>query len=328
MSRPYAAGLAEYAETRPDLVCLTGDLTVSCEVDTFAAAHPERFFNIGMAEQNMMGIAGGLARGGLLPAVHTFGVFATRRPFDQVAMAIGFPRLRVRLMGFLPGLTTPGGVTHQAIDDASLMRSVPGMTVLDLGDATEIRGVHAALDAVDGPSYCRVMRGDVPVLFEEPLVVGKVRVLSEGSDLCLISSGAATGEAIEGAASLRDAGVSVAHLHASTLKPFDDPVVAGTIAACRAVVTVENHLVDGGLGTAVAETMAAVRIARPFAKLGLQNTYAAGGTQGYLFERFGLSAAHVVATAERLLDVDLGSPDDRREAVPDGHVQGTAVEAL
>jgi transketolase len=304
-ARPYAAAFVDYAATKPDLVCLTGDLTASCEVDDFKAAYPERFYNIGMAEQNMIGIAGGMARGGLLPVVHTFGVFATRRPFDQLAMAIGFPRLRVRLMGFLPGLTTPGGVTHQAIDDVALMRSVPGMSVFDLGDASEIKGIHPLLDEIEGPAYCRVMRGEVPVLFHEPMVLGQARVLSRGSDLCLISSGAASAEAIAAAAAMSDAGLSVTHLHVSTLKPFDDPRIAEAMEACGGVLTVENHLTDGGLGTVVAETLAARRIGMPFAKLGLRDTYAMGGSQKFLFERFGLSTAHLIDAVEHLLGIDL-----------------------
>ncbi len=299
--RPYASAIVAYGERYSEAVCLTGDLTASCEIDLFRDRFPERYFNFGMAEQNILGIAGGMAKGGLLPIVHTFGVFLSRRAFDQVSMAIGVPHARVRLMGFLPGLTTPGGVTHQAIDDVALMTSVPGMTVLDLGDATEIASALDAVHDVDGPVYCRVMRGDVPVLFDTPLVLGKARVLGRGHDLCLISASVTTVEAIKAAETLRAAGVSVMHLHLATLKPCDDPAIVEAMAAARAVITLENHLVRGGLGTTVAETIARNGLGRRLVTLGLQDTYAAGGKLPYLLGRFGMDAAAVVRAAEALL---------------------------
>jgi len=299
--RPYADALLRYGAEHDDVVCLAGDLTASCEIDAFRDAFPARFINVGMAEQNMMGIAGGLAKAGLFPLVHTFGVFATRRPLDQVEMAIALPRVRARIMGFLPGLTTPGGPTHQAIDDVSIMRALPGMTVLDPGDATEISSALVALDSIDGPAYCRVMRGDVPVLFDTPLEVGRVRTLSEGNDLCLVSSSITTGEAMRAAEVLAADGVSVAHLHVSTLEPLDDPALPAAIAGTKAVVTLENHLTTGGLGSAVAEVMAEAGIGRRLVRLGLRDTYATGGSQEYLFGRFGLDAGAVLRAAGELL---------------------------
>ena len=300
-SRPYARAFVDYARDRPEVVCITGDLTQPCEVDGFRDAYPERFINAGMAEQNMIGIASGLAREGLLPCVHSFGVFLTRRALDQISMAIAYPRVRVRLMGFLPGITSPGGVTHQAIDDLAIMCALPNMTVLDLADVSEIRAVHSVLDRVDGPAYCRVLRGDVPACFDTPPVLGKLRRLSSGGDVCVVSSSIATGEAMRAVSALKRRGVSVCHLHAWTLKPFDDPDLPAALESAGGVVTVENHLVAGGLGTAVAETMVRHRIARPFAKLGLQDTYAVGGTQLYLMKRFGLSAEHIIRAVDEVL---------------------------
>jgi transketolase len=213
-------------------------------------------------------------------------------------------------MGFLPGVATPGGVTHQAIDDVALMASVPGMTVLDLGDATEISSVLEAAHAVDGPVYCRVMRGDVPVLFDTPLALGRARVLSQGTDLCLISASVTSGEAIKAAEALRLAGVSVAHLHVSTLKPCNDSAIVEAIAGCRAVITLENHLVRGGLGSIVAELIARRGLGRRLLTLGLQDTYAAGGTLPYLLGRFGMDAAAVIRAAERLLDLRVTTTAD------------------
>ncbi len=299
--RPYATAIVEYAKKHDEVVCLTGDLTASCEIDGFRDTFADRYFNFGMAEQNIISIAGGMAKGGVLPYVHTFGVFTTRRPYDQVAMSVGVPRARVRMMGFLPGLTTPGGVTHQAIDDVALMSAIPNMTIVDLGDATEISSVHDQIHDVDGPVYCRVMRGDVPVLFDTPLELGKVRVLAEGADICVLSSSITTAEAIKAVAHLSNQGVSVAHIHVSTLKPFDDPRVAEILSGVKGVVTLENHLVFGGLGSAVADLIATQGLGVRLIKLGLQDTYGAGGSLNYLLDRFGMTASSVVSAAETLL---------------------------
>ncbi len=263
VTRPYARQFVAWARHREKVLCLSADLTGSCEVDDFRDAYPDRFLSLGMAEQNMIGVAAGLAREGFTPFVHTFGVFLTRRVYDQVAMSVAYPNLQVRLLGFLPGLTTPGGVTHQAIDDVALMRTLPNMTVLDTGDATEVETVLDVVDAVPGPVYCRVLRGEVPRLFADPMRLDQVRVLSEGNDVCIISSGICTEEAMRALAAVRGAGVSVTHLHASTLKPFGDPRVLDAVQGCRAgVITMENHSIVGGLGAAVAELLAGAGIGR------------------------------------------------------------------
>ncbi|MCK5796917.1 MAG: hypothetical protein KAI47_07035, partial [Deltaproteobacteria bacterium] len=194
VTRPHRDALVRFAATRPEVVVLSADLTSSCEADGFRQAYPDRFFSLGMAEQNMMGFAGGLAREGFAPYVHTFSVFVTRRPFDQVAMSIAYPNLPVRLLGFLPGVSTPGGVTHQAIDDLALMRALPNMTVIECGDATEMESLLGAIEHVDGPVYVRALRGAVPRLFpaDEPLVVGQPRLLGEGDMVSVLSSGMGT----------------------------------------------------------------------------------------------------------------------------------------
>jgi transketolase len=163
--KPYGRALAELARARPDVVCLSGDLTRQCEVDLFAGEFPERFIHAGMAEANMIGVAGALARQGLMPFVHSFGVFTTRRPLDQIVNAVAYPRLPVRIVGFMPGLSSPGGPSHQAIEDIALMRAIPGMTVIDVADATETAQVVAAMADVPGPVYLRLKRGEIPVIF-------------------------------------------------------------------------------------------------------------------------------------------------------------------
>jgi len=202
----YVTGLVDLECGR--LLDLVADRTRAAVDGWLSIRPPDRFLSLGMAEQNMIGVAAGLAREGFTPLVNTFGVFLTRRVYDQVAMSVAYPNLRVRLLGFLPGLTTRGGVTHQAIDDVALMRVLPNMTVLDTGDATEVETVLDVADTVPGPIYCRVLRGEVPRLFSDPMRLDRVRVLSEGDDLCVVSSGICTEQAMRALAAVGDAGVS------------------------------------------------------------------------------------------------------------------------
>jgi len=292
---------------------LSADLTSSCEADDFREAYPDRFFSMGMAEQNMMGYAAGLAREGFVPFVHTFAVFVTRRPFDQVAMSIAYPNLRVRLLGFVPGITTPGGVTHQAMDDLALMRATPNMTVLECGDATDVESILEVMDGVDGPVYARMLRGAVPRRFaaDEPMALDRTRVLSGGGDVTLLTSGVCTGEALRAAPALAARGVSLHHLHVSTLKPFTDPTVLEALASAHhGVVTLENHSVIGGLGSAVAEAMATMGVGRRLVRLGLQDTYAHGASAPYLMREYGLDAGAVIGAVEDLLGQRLDISED------------------
>src|ERR1700730_1445026 len=167
--KPYGQALVNLARDREDIVCFTGDLTRQCEIDLFQEAFPDRFIHAGMAEANMIGMAAALARDGFIPFVHTFGVFATRRPLDQIINAVAFPNLKVRILGFMPGVSSPGGPSHQAIDDVALMRAIPNMTVIDVADAVEVRQLPRAIVDVDGPVYVRLKRGEIPVIFGDEL---------------------------------------------------------------------------------------------------------------------------------------------------------------
>jgi transketolase len=309
VTRPHLENLVAWAADKPQVLVLSADLTSSCEADGFRQAYPQRFFSMGMAEQNMMSFAGGLAREGFEPFVHTFAVFVTRRPFDQVAMSIAYPNLPVRLLGFLPGLTTPGGVTHQAVDDIALMRVLPNMTVLECGDATEVESVLDVAHAVDGPVYVRMLRGELPRLFprSSPMRLGQARWLSRGDDLALITSGVCTEEGLRAAEALQRRGVSLTHLHLSTLKPLPVEAVVEAIEAARGgVVTLENHSVIGGLGSAVAEVMAEAGLgSRRLRRLGLQDTYAHGASRATLMREYGLDAAAVLRAAAELLSIEL-----------------------
>ena len=193
--KPYGHALVELARQRPEIVCLSGDLTRQCEIDLFQAAFPDRFIHAGMAESNMIGVAGALARSGLIPFVHTFGVFATRRPLDQIVNAVAYPHLPVRIIGFMPGVSSPGGPSHQAIEDVALMRALPGMTIVDVADATETAQVVAAIADLPGPVYLRLKRGEIPVIFPEDhrLSLDHAQVLVSGCDRTRRAAGTAGG---------------------------------------------------------------------------------------------------------------------------------------
>jgi transketolase len=270
---------------------------------------------MGMAEQNMMSFAGGLALAGFRPFIHTFGVFMYRRPYDQLVASVAYPRRKVRMMGFLPGITTPGGMTHQAIEDIAVMRSIPNMTILETGDATEVESICEAADGIDGPVWCRVLRGAVPRLFDSPIRVGEMRVLSEGSDILVVTSGITTEEALRARSALQRAGLSIRHLHLHTIKPFDAGQLLDHVAAVRhGVITLENHVTEGGIGSLVAETMADAGVGRRLIRLGLRDTFAHGGSRGYLMRHYGLDAMALVGAIERLTGEAFGLSEADLEA--------------
>jgi transketolase len=297
--KPYGRALADLARRRGEVLCLSGDLTRQTEVDLFQAEFPERFIHGGMAEANMMGMAGALARCGYLPFVHTFGVFATRRPFDQIANAIAYPSLPVRIIGFMPGVSTPGGPSHQAIDDVALMRALPNMTVVDVADAVESRQVAAAVADVPGPVYVRLKRGEIPVIFDDDHVLrlGRAEVVLRGRDVAVLASGMMLAAALAASRVLGSHGVSVAVVNVATIKPLDSAAVLDAARGMRLVVTAENHSVIGGLGSAVAEAMAEAGLGCPLRRVGLRDTFAEGSLDApFLFKKYGLSAGTIVET--------------------------------
>ena len=296
--KPYGRALADLAGRRADVLCLSGDLTRQTEVDLFQEKFPDRFIHGGMAEANMVSVAGALARKGFKPFVHTFGVFATRRPLDQIVNAVAYPNLPVRLIGFMPGVSSPGGPSHQAIDDIALMRCVPNMTVVDVADAVETRQVADAIVDVDGPVYVRLKRGEIPVIFDDDHVLdlSKAEVLSQGGDVALFACGMMLATALAAGRVLSAHGVSVSVVNVPVLKPLDTATVCEAAAKARVVVTAENHTVIGGLGSAVAETLAEAGLGRPLSRVGLRDTFAEGAAGGpYLFDKYGLSANALIS---------------------------------
>jgi transketolase len=309
-AKPYGRALVELARERPEILCLSGDLTRQTEVDLFQQELPGRFIHAGMAEANMISMAGALARRGFLPFVHTFGVFATRRPLDQVINSVAYPNLPVRIVGFMPGVSSPGGPSHQAIDDVALMRAIPNMTVVDVADATQVRAALPVLADVPGPVYLRLKRGETPVIFGEDheFSLSKAQVLNEGGDLAVIASGMMLAAAIRAADALGAAGVSVSVLNVPVIKPLDTGTVIRVVRGAAAVITAENHSVIGGLGSAVAEAVAEAGLGRPLRRIGLRDTFAEGArTAPFLFRKYGLGTQDIVDCAWGLLHRD-GAP--------------------
>ena len=316
VNKPYAKTFEKFAIKDPNILCLSADLTSSCEIDGFRDKNPSRFISMGMAEQNMMSFAGGLGLAGFRPFIHTFGVFTYRRPYDQLVASIAYPRRKVRIMGFLPGITTPGGMTHQSIEDISVMRTIPNMTVLETGDATEVESICEAADSIDGPVYCRVLRGVVPRLFDTPLKVGEIRKLSKGKDLLIITSGITTEEALRARSALKDAGISIQHIHMHTIKPFNEKLLLDQISSVKyGVITMENHLITGGIGSLIADIIAKNGVGKKLIKLGLNDTFAHGGSRPYLSKYYGLDAYAMIKAIEKLLNIQTGLKEENFDKV-------------
>ena len=328
-NRPYAKAFEAFATARPEVLCLSADLTSSCEVDGFRDRHPEQFLTLGMAEQNMLSFAGGLAMQGFRPFIHTFSVFLYRRPYDQLINSIAYSNRKVRLMGFLPGITTPGGITHQAIEDIAVLRAVPNMTILETGDATEVETVLEVADSIDGPVYVRILRGEVPRLFSTPFEFNKLRTLSEGDDILVVSSGVCTEEALRATGPLAARGVGIHHLHASTLKPFDKDGLLRAARGKKGIVTLENHTIIGGLGSLVSEILAEEGLGIRLKRLGLNDTFAHGASKPYLMKKYGLDAGALVSAIEELVGKNLAIGEEELVEVRLDHVHSAQkAEAL
>lgn len=304
LSQVHSNNLKDYGRDHPEILVLTADLTNSCEAGYFSTTYRDRFVSGGISEQNLLSVAGGLAREGFIPLIHTFAVFIYRRAYDQIAMSVAYPNLPVKMFGFLPGIMTPGGATHQAIEDIAVMRSLPNMTVLEVADATEVESVLPLACEINGPVYIRMLRGEMPRLFpkDEPMKLDTPRILSNGKDIAVISSGICTEEAIRAVAALKAKGVSVLHAHISTLKPFNSPIIKDILSIPqKGIITIENHTVIGGLGTIVAEKMVELGISKRLVKLGLQDTFAHGASKRYLMKHYGMDAMSLISKAEELL---------------------------
>lgn len=302
---PFGHALVELAARRPDIVGMTADLAKYTDLHIFAQACPERFFQMGMAEQLLMGAAGGMAKEGFTPFVTTYAVFATRRAYDFIHQVIAEESLNVKIAAALPGLTTGYGPSHQAAEDLAMMRAIPGMTVIDPCDALEIEQMVPAVASLPGPVYMRLLRGKVPLVLDKydyQFVPGKAQLLEDGREVLIISSGLMTMRALETAERLRKDNIGAAVLHVPTIKPLDEEtIIAQASKPGRLVVTAENHSAVGGLGEAVAALLMRRGVRAQMATVGLPDEFLLAGALPTLHDRYGISTSAMVNTIKARL---------------------------
>lgn len=297
---PFGHALVELALERAEIVGLSADLAKYTDLHIFSQAMPDRFYQMGMAEQVMVSAAAGLAREGFLPFATTYAVFASRRAYDFIAMAIAEENLPVKLCCALPGLTTGYGPSHQATEDLAIFRGLPNMTLIDPCDAVDVRQSVRAMADHPGPVYSRLLRGKVPVVLtrykpDYQFEIGKAQLIREGDDVLIISSGIMTMRALDAAEKLASDGVQVAVLHSPTIKPLDRQTILSEVGkGGRLVVTAENHTVVGGLGEAVATTLMLAGQSPAFKMIGLPDQFLEAGALPTLHDMYGISTSKVV----------------------------------
>ncbi len=303
---PFGKALVELAQRRPEIVGMSADLAKYTDIHIFAQAFPERFFQVGMAEQLMATAAGGLAKEGFIPFATTYATFAARRCYDFISQGIAEQDANVKIVGGLPGLTTGYGPSHQSTEDLAIFRAMPNMVVIDPCDALEIEQMVPAVADHAGPVYMRILRGSVPLVLDEygyQFEIGKAKLLRSGTDVLIISTGFMTMRALDAAKELKNDSIDVAVLHVPTLKPLDEEtIVAEAKRSGRLIVVAENHTVIGGLGEAVAGALLRGG-ATPagFKQIALPDKFLDAGTLPVLQDRYGISRKMMVSSIKSWL---------------------------
>lgn len=297
---PFGHSLVELGRRRADIVGMTADLAKYTDLHIFAQAYPDRFYQMGMAEQLLMGAASGMAQEGFTPFVTTYAVFASRRAYDFIHQTIAEENRNVKIVCALPGLTSGYGPSHQAAEDLALFRAMPNLMVIDPCDAHEIEQAVPAIAAHNGPVYMRLLRGNVPLVLDEydyNFELGKAKLLRDGADVLVVSSGIMTMRALEVAALLEKDKLGVAVLHVPTIKPLDTATILREAGRSgRLVVVAENHTVIGGLGEAVAGALLRAGVHPPFRQIGLPDEFLDAGALPTLHDRYGISANAMAAS--------------------------------
>ena len=296
----YGAALVELAETYPNLVVLDADLAAATKTGGFKKAYPDRFFDCGIAEGNMMSIAAGLATTGKVVFASSFAMFAAGRAFEQVRNSIGYPHLNVKIGATHAGISVgEDGATHQCCEDIALMRSIPGMTIINPADDTEARQAVKAAIELDGPVYLRFGRLAVPIIFDESykFEIGKSVRLTEGNDVTIIATGLMVNEALIAAEQLKTEGIRARVINMATIKPIDREAIIAAARETGAIVTAEEHTIIGGLGSAVSEVVCET-IPVPVVRVGVNDTFGKSGPAVELLKIFGLCAENIVQKAK------------------------------
>jgi transketolase len=301
----YVAALIELARENPEVVVLDADVAKATKTYEFEKVFPDRFFNCGVQEGNMLSVAAGLALEGFLPFATTFGVFATCRAGDQVRNSIAYPKVNVKIGATHCGVTTGGdGASHQSNEDIAIMRAFPNMTVLVPGDYEEARLATRAAAAHQGPVYIRCGRDRYPVVPElhREFTIGKAKLLRDGYDFTIVTTGIMVSEGLAAAALAAAEGLSVRVLHMPTVKPLDEETLLATARVTRGFVTAEEHSIIGGLGEAVASCLSA-RLPRPVRRVGMRDIFGESGTAAELMDKYGLRARDIMTELRELVSV-------------------------
>lgn len=299
----FGEALLELADTKKEMVVLDADVSSSTQTIHFGKQYPERFFNVGVAEANMVDIAGGMATCGLRPVASTFAIFMSLKAADQIRNNICYNNLPVTLVGGYAGLSDSfDGASHQSIADIAIMRVMPHMKVLVPADGPEMKQALRLALAEDGPVYIRCSRNPSPVLFEReaPLEIGKIRKLENGNDLTIAVCGIPTIMALEAAETLQQNGIAIDLLNVSSIKPIDEAALVASVKKTGRILTVEEHGIMGGLGSAVAEVIGKKQPV-PLQMIGIEDTFAGTGPYSDLLAKYGLSTKHIVQKAKQLI---------------------------
>ena len=301
----YGKALVELGARYENLVVLDADLASATKTGMFKKAFPDRFFDCGIAENNMIGVAAGLSLTGKIPFASSFAMFVAGRSFDQVRNSVGYPHLNVKLGATHAGVTVgEDGATHQCNEDIALMRTIPGMVVINPADATEAKkAVEAAINHV-GPVYLRFGRMAVPVLFDDSydFQIGKGKTVAEGTDVSIIATGIMVSEAIAARELLANEGISASVVNIATVKPLDEDLVVAEAQKCGAVVTAEEHSTLGGLGAAVCECLSE-KCPTPVVRVGMRDTFGRSGTARELISYYGLDAKAIAENAKKAISL-------------------------
>jgi len=300
----FGEALVEIAKERKDIVVLDADVATSTKTSIFREAFPERFFEMGIAEQNMMGVAAGMASTQkIVPFAVTFAVFATKRACDQVSISIAYPKLNVKIVGSYGGIPTgKAGATHQAFEDIAIMRAIPNMTIIVPADAIEMKQAVKSCVEYNGPVYLRCIRCDTPIIFDKNYKFewNKGVTLREGKDVTIVSTGMMTPEALTATDILVDKGIDVRLIHLHTIKPIDKNILLKASIETGHIVTVENHSIIGGLGGAVAEVLSESEPAL-IKRIGIEDTFGESGSLKDLLFKYGLTSENIVIEAKKLI---------------------------
>lgn len=299
----FGAGLSELGKTNPDVVALCADLTGSLKMDAFQKSHPERFFQVGIAEANMMGLAAGLTIGGKIPFTGTFANFSTGRVYDQIRQSIAYSDKNVKICASHAGLTLgEDGATHQILEDIGLMKMLPNMVVINPCDYNQTKAATIAIAAHHGPVYLRFGRPAVPNFTpaDQVFEIGKAVMLNEGTDVTILATGHLVWKAIEAGEKLAEKGISAEIINLHTIKPLDNEAILKSVAKTKCVVTAEEHQMNGGLGDSVAQLLS--RFApTPQEFVAVNDSFGESGTPDQLMTKYGLDTVNIVEAAERVM---------------------------